>query len=129
MAAAVVAVSPSSWSLPVAAAVAVVAFVVAYAAELAAAVAAFVVIMAAVLAGMRWVASPRRMRRQLHPQALRTLPAAPVRAISAPPRAIEAPRVIPAHVVTAPAVVRVRRLRVPYVDEPLAPRPLDPGGR
>ena len=89
--------------VPVAVAAVVVVFVLAHLALLAGCAAAFVVVMGGVIAGMRWVASPRRMRQQLHPQAVRrTLPAAPARAITAPPRAIEAARVIPAHVVIGP---------------------------
>lgn len=78
----------------VAAAAAVATFVLAHLELLAVCAAAFVVVMGAVLAGMRWVASPARLRRQLHPRYPASLPAPrPARAIPASrPRAIGAPR-------------------------------------
>jgi hypothetical protein len=92
----------------VAAAAAVVAFVAAYAAEVAVVAGVFLAVMGAVVAGMRWVASPARMRRQLHPgYQARAVAAAPVRALPAPRKAIGAPRVIPAQVITGSETERM----------------------
>ena len=90
-----------------AAAAAVAMFVLAHLALLAGCAAAFLAIMGAVIAAMRWVASPKRLRRQLHPQyPARVAAPRPAQAIPAPqPRAIEAPGRSRA---ADPAIARIR---------------------
>ena len=82
------------------AAFAVATFVLAHLVLLAAAAATFVVVMGGVIAAMRWVASPRRLRQQHYGRAtVRVLPSRPSQGIpAARPRAIEAPRTVPAQV-------------------------------
>jgi hypothetical protein len=84
----------------IAAAAAVVAFVAAHAVLLAAAAGVFVAVIGGLAAWFRWAASPQRLRARycLRP-AVRVPAARPPQAIPAPrPRAIEAPRTVPAQV-------------------------------
>lgn len=92
-----------------AAAAAVVAFIVGHPELLAVCAAVFVTVMGGIIAAMRWVASPARLRRQLHPRyTAPPIAARPAQALPAARRAIEAPRTLPA----AAAVNRERARRV-----------------
>ena len=78
-------------------AAAVVVFVLAHLALLAVCAAVFIAVIGGLGVAFRRAASPRRWREYRYPQPSVTIPpAGPAQAISAPPRAIEAPRIIPA---------------------------------